>query len=456
MNPRSLVRSLCLTGLLAWAPAHADSIFVPLAPRLDAADTTLRTEVAVANPGREAKTITLLVHANGETSAGAPISRTVAAGGTMILTGLAPDGRPGVLELTGAPDLAVTARLVVVRKGRATAAVAMPAITAANAANAAETAQIQGLARSLRLNSRVGVLNLGDRPAACQAQAFRADGSALSAEARITVPALSQLTWGDLLGGAEVTEARAQVTCDQPFYAYAVRVKTEGADPAFLAPSGRLSQGLARGTLRAADAPVAAATTSADGEEGRVQTLPDGEGFQIPGVFLDAAPGDTVRAYALPAVGNVLYKRVSIEWDLHVSQWQTPVFHGIASLRRTGRNRAERVLYAGLLVRPDRKSTIVDLGNEKLVRTDSPWDEETDYHLVLVFDARSRRVTFQMWRDGELVSAASGRSNNNELRNLANNRSMMVDFGMAGIADGAYFPPAPGWQYKNLVVRMGR
>jgi hypothetical protein len=21
---------------------------------------------------------------------------------------------------------------------------------------------------------------------------------------------------------------------------------------------------------------------------------------------------------------------------------------------------------------------------------------------------------------------------------------------------GAYFPPAPGWQYKNLVVRMGR
>jgi hypothetical protein len=451
LNPRSLVLLLCLACLLAWAPAQADSIFVLLAPRLDVADTTLRTEVAVANPGREAKSITLLVHANGETIAGAPISRTVAAGGTMILTGLAPDGRSGALELTGAPELVVTARLVVVRKGRATAAVAMPAVTAANAANAGETVQIQGLARSLRLASRVGVLNLGDRPAACQAQAFRADGSALGAEAHTTVPALSQLAWGDLLGGAEVTEARAQVTCDQPFYAYAVRGKTEGADPAFLAPSGRLSRGLTRGTLRAADAPIAA-----DGEEGKAQSLPDGEGFQIPGVFLDAAPGDTVRAYSLPAVGNVLYKRVSIEWDLHVSQWQTPVFHGIASLRRSGRNRAERVLYAGLLVRPDRKSTIVDLGNDKLVRTDSPWDAETDYHLVLVFDARSRRVTFQMWRDGELVSAASGRSNNNELRNLANGRSMMVDFGMAGIADGAYFPPAPGWQYKNLVVRMGR
>lgn len=459
--------SLLACLALAAAPAaYADSVFVPLTHHQQAAGVTLKTEVVVANPGTGTLSFDVRFHAAGEDGTGvtAPITRSVAPGGTVVLTGLNPAGKAGMVEISGAPELAVSARLLTAIKGRNATSTAVPAVTSANSLAAGDTAQVQGLEKSARAGSRVGLINLSEEAAACTVQAFRADGSRLGGEVRVALPPLSQQLLADSLGGAQVAEARAQVTCDRTFFAYAVRAKADGSETAFLAPSGRLGEGLARVSQKWDPADEAAGEESLAGESAeaaaaaaKVEPLPNGaEGFMVPGVFLNATATDKMRAYNLPAADNVRYRRVSVEWDLYVSRWQTTMFHGIASLRRSGRTRADRVLYTGLQVRPDRKISVLDLGDERLTRAAGPWQTKVDYHMVLVYDYSARQVTLQMWRGGQKVHEISGRSGFNELRNLSNGRNMLVDFGMSGIADGAYFPPAPGWQYKNLVVRMTR
>jgi hypothetical protein len=468
---RSLPLALAALAL-ALSPAHADSIFVPFATQQQTAGVTFRTEVAVANPSRQPLAFEVRFHATGEDGSRAtpPLTRSIAAGSTLVLANLAPAGKQGMIEISGAPELAVTARLIASRKGLTATSAVVPAVTAADALAAGDTAQVQGLLKSRRAVSRVGLINLAETAAACTVQAYRADGTALGAESRATLPPLSQLLIPDLAtvaGTAEVAEIRAQATCDQAFFAYAVRYRPDGSETVFVSPSGRLSEGIARGEDATADGSEAADVAYPEAQypeaEAAAATAPakvepllnGGEGFRVPGIFLDARPGDTVRAYELPAPDNVRYSRVRLEWDLHVSRWQTPVFHGVASLRRTGRKRADRVLYSGLLVRPDRKLTIVDLGDERMIRQAAPWAAGKDYHFAMTYDFAARKVTFQMWRDGALVQTASSRINGAELRNLPDKR-MLVDFGMSGIADSAYFPPAAGWQYKNLVVRMER
>lgn len=462
--------SLLACLALAAAPLHADSVFVPLTAHQPSAGVTYRTEVMVANPGTTPLSFDVRFLAAGEdgTRAAAATSRSVAPGGTLVLTGLNPAGKAGMVEISGAPELAVSARLLATSKGRAVTSMAVPAVTSANSLAAGDTAQVQGLEKSIRMGSRLGVINLSEETAACTLQVFRADGSRLGDETRISLPPLSQRLLADSLGSIQVAEARAQVSCDRTFFAYALRAKVDGSETAFLSPSGRLGEGLVRASQKwvpgedaeavaeealageEAEAAVAAATA-------KMEPLPGGgEGFMIPGVFLNATANDKMRAYNLPAAAGVRYRRVTVEWDLYVSRWQTTVFHGVSSLRRSGRKRADRVLYTGLQVRPDRKISVLDLGGDRLTRAAGPWKANTEYHLALIYDYPARRVTFQMWQGGRLVHQVSGRSGSHELRNLSNGRNMLVDFGMTGVADGAYFPPAPGWQYKNLVVRMTR
>ena len=58
-------------------------------------------------------------------------------------------------------------------------------------------------------------------------------------------------------------------------------------------------------------------------------------------------------------------------------------------------------------------------------------------------------ATFKAYRNGALVQTLTGHTNHNDLS--LNGRVFSVDFGMTGIADGAYFPPV-GWTYSNLKV----
>jgi hypothetical protein len=183
------------------------------------------------------------------------------------------------------------------------------------------------------------------------------------------------------------------------------------------------------------------------------EPLPDGaEGFTIAGEFLQVKRDDLCRAFTVPLRVGVPYKAIYIEFDLDLDRWVTPIFHNIASLRRPGPKRHERVLYWGLIIRGDRRRTLLDLGAEKSVKQDHPWQEQTRYHLVMEANIPGKRIKMDVFNaDGSWVFGTQGKMTAREIRSLGGERSVKVDFSSGGIAHHAYFPPT-GWTFSNLKV----
>ena len=173
--------------------------------------------------------------------------------------------------------------------------------------------------------------------------------------------------------------------------------------------------------------------------------------LSFPGVFLNARKGDSYRAFDLPLAEGVRYKRVTVDFDLYLHKWVTPLFHGVTALRRN-----DRTLYAGLILRGDRAKTILDLGKDELERDkkSGPWRPRSNYHIRITTDAEARLVTLQVFQGGRLVHTLAGRMTTPDL-SISGGRTMRVDFGGTKVADGAYFPPY-GWKYSNLAVKAER
>jgi hypothetical protein len=185
------------------------------------------------------------------------------------------------------------------------------------------------------------------------------------------------------------------------------------------------------------------------------QALPDGEeGMMVPGLFLEPHADDLCRFYDVPLEAGVAYRRIRVEFDVYLDHWVTPIFHNVTSLRRSGRKKNERVLYYGLIVRGDNRKTVLDLGQEKMVKQEAPWQEGATYHIVLTADVGARRINLEVYQGEDLIQAIGGKATARELKQLTD-RYVRVDFSSGGVADGAYFPPI-GWQYWDLKITVER
>jgi hypothetical protein len=180
--------------------------------------------------------------------------------------------------------------------------------------------------------------------------------------------------------------------------------------------------------------------------------------FEHPGTFLEPRAGDSYVAFDLPLRNNVRYRHATVEFDLYFDRWQSPLFHGIFSLRRTGERR-DRTLYVGLILRGSKGyKSILDVGinprsrRGEIIRSDTgPWREQTLFHVRTDYDIPKRKVILQVFEDGQLVHVLSGRINSTDLS--PRGRKVRVDFGGTGIAHSAYFPPY-GSSYSDLSVRI--
>jgi hypothetical protein len=455
----------------ALAPLHA-TVYVPVG---DAPLGPVRnaTEVVVTNPDTVERqlTLTFLPTATGPSRTGSPV--TVPAHGTFVLADLAPDGERGLLAIDGAAQLVVTARLVATEAGgRALSSAAVPVVSEGSLLPAGTVIHLQGLARTGNAVSRLGLITLGDAPGSCAVAAFRADGSPLGEAAEIAVPARGRSEIGDALaslGRGRVSEARLEVTCDVPAFAWAAVLTRDGSRIATVAPASALG---------ALDADLANAIGKVHGEgddgghtpvknpgnggggggnaggggggggqtpAGKPKPTDDAGSFSLPGTFLDATPGDSYRAYDLALRPGVRYKRLTVEFDLFLDRWQSPLFHAVTGLRR-----ADKTLYYGLILRADRAKTILDLGQGQLAKDGGGlWQERTQYHLRTTYDVQSRQVTLEVFHGGTRLEVLSGTMTSTDLR--ATNKGVRIDFGIARVADGAYFPPV-GWRFSNLQV----
>jgi hypothetical protein len=463
-------------GLLAAAaalPVHAGTIYVPYATDEVVGSARYRTEIAVTNPGdAPARVQMLFVSADGVRLPGR--TETVAAHGTSVVAGLAPAGAQGRVEVTGPAALVVSARLNAYdREGGLLSSAAEPVVSADNLIPAGQTIHLQGLANTADAATRLGIVTAGDL-GSCSFAAYSADGAELGATSATGAAALARDFAEPLqaLRAGSIAEARLEVTCDAPAFAYAAVLATDGSRTAFVAPSTSLRADLTnvvdavragglgngeplvgnpggnRGGNGDPSSPSTPSTPSTPNgtPAGAPVALDKNGSFQVDGMFLDAKAGASFQSYNLDLKQGVKYHKVTVDYDLYVNRYQTPLFHGISSLRRTG-----KTLFMGLLMRADKSKTLVDLGHDRLLKDAGPWHEHTQYHITMICDAAAKKATVQIFQDGRLVESVSGKLTSTDLRLNTPAKPVHIDFGGTKVADGAYFPPV-GWQFSNLKV----
>jgi hypothetical protein len=442
---------LAVLGLLAAVPSAVAEMYVPIIAEKGIGAVAYRTEIVVSNLGEEPAVLSAaLVEGDGRP---AFFPRTVPAGGTFVFSHVVRAGKPGVLRIDSVSDLAVTARVKAMgRDGAVLSESPVSVLSAEGFLDAGETAHLQGIERRSRgAAPRLGIINLSEEAASCWAASFRMDGS-LAGERELTLAAGAGRLWTgalDAFGGALFADARVEVSCDVPFYAYAFVARAEGREASFIAPSRTSGSGLDVLTDNVLVVEPCPNGTVAP------EPLPDGAlGFTVAGTFLDVVPGDLCRTYDLPLQADTPYRQIRVEFDVHVDHFVTPWFHTVSSLRRASSRRNERILYYGLLVKGERRRTIFDLGTHQALKSDGPWQEGGDYHVVLEFNGPNRRTTLRVFQGDTLVKQMSGRASAREVRPLTN-RPVSVDFSASGIAHHSYYPPT-GWRFSNLRVEITR
>lgn len=448
--------SLALLAMVG--PLAAGQVVVPVASGATSNGTAYRTRLWVSNPSGTARFFATAFIATGgdgtkQETFGAPVY--VQPGATLLVDGAAPAGKAGFLEVSGAPQLSVAARLELVDvNGNVLSSAALPVVGSQSALAANAVAQLQGLEqeRATGTTADFVIVNLARAAAQCTVSAFGADHSSLSPTAVLSLPPLSHRNFSGVLqtlGQGDVSGVRLQVSCDHSFYTYATVYEVGGPQTNVLTPSAALSADL----TGAPSGSGSGGTGGTGGSGGSGSPPPAGaQTFNVPGVFLNATTAVSAKNYNLPLTAGVSYQRITVDFDMYLNRWQTDLFHGIVALRRVGASRALRVLYVGVQLRGDNAKTTLDLGyHEQFVKTVGPWKEQHSYHVRLDYDVVGRTVTLQAFQGGALVYTIQGPAYNLDLRD--NGNKVHVDFGQTGIADGAYFPPI-GWTFSNLQVVM--
>jgi hypothetical protein len=438
------MKKMVLLGVIAllasFASAFAGEVYVPFAANKTLNGTTYRTRVWVTNTSTTLqKAGVRFIDENVDgTLPGTPQSLNVAAGATVVLTNVAPAQKNGMLEISGPSSLVVTSRLdVAAADGTPIASAGVPVVAVANVIGASKAAELQGLERTQRGTvTDYGLLNLNPTGTQCTIKAYRSNNSQIAQTVVITLPPLSVRHFDEALatlGQTFVTDVRIVTSCDKQFFPYALIYKPGSSETAFVTPSQTLDGDLVAGA-------GGGGGSGGGGQDGTVV-------FQQTGTYLAAKQGASYKSFTLPLVKDVRYKKATVDFDMFIDRFPNGLFAGVMSLRRN-----DRTLFYGLIIRGDRQKTVLDMGIKDDVVTGGnggPWAERSNFHVNVDYDTTSGDLTFKVFQANALVQTLVGRLNHPDL--VQSNNIVSIDFGMTGIADGAYFPPI-GWSFSNLKV----
>lgn len=416
-----------------WAEA-----WVPFASNRTVSGTVYRTKLWVTNSGTVERRFTTAFVANaasGTNLTGTGGTLTLPGGGTILLGTLTPNGKIGMLEVAGAPQLVINARLEAIgTDGQIVGSTQLPVVSEDNLLKAGATAHLQGAELTGRGTlTDLGVINFSRDAASCTVKAYRPNGTQIGQTVQLGFLPLQPRHFDGALttmGQTSLSDTRFAVSCNQPFFAYALVYKAGGPETSFVVPSGS-AQGIV--------VPAPGGSSS-----------PGTVTLARPGTFLSATQGAAYLALDVPTATGVTYKKATVEFDLFVNRFPFGTFVGLHSLRRD-----DRRLFYGLTMRPDRLKTVMDMGvDDDLVRGDEPgpWKEQTNYHVFFEYDIPRMTLTFKLSRNGAVVENLSGRLNHTDLF-APEGRKLYLDFGMPGVGADAYYPPV-GWIYSNLSVKL--
>jgi hypothetical protein len=441
-----MIRRMCLLGLLALltalAPAFAGTVYVPVTTNRTVGIPAYATRLWLSNPGTVSRRVTVLflpAGTDGTQRAGVtPQGLSIAPNGTLLLTSLAPDGQSGLLEITGPPQVLATARLDGLDVQHAVAASAyVPAISSKNLVAKNGTADLLGLARSdSGPVTNLGLVNLGQQLAHCTVRAASVNGAPIGGASVVTVPPVSVRRFDDAFSGfgiAAITDARLSATCDQDFSAFAEVLGTAAPSVVLVTPTATLDSTLA--------------------PPGSVPPPGDSVIVQRTGTFFIAGTNASDFSVPLPLVAKQQYAKATIEFDM-TTAFFSPAYDSILGFVRQAGHGAQRTLYFGFNIRGSRGRTFIDLGVPVLdptITASFPWQQRTQYHIKIVYDVQARKMTLQASQNGQVLHNVSGAIYNLDLSDQGT--GLALKFGLAGVADEAFFPPY-GYAFANLRAQI--
>jgi hypothetical protein len=227
--------------MVAAAPVAAERAFVPLLEVVGADGATYGTEVQITNDGLDARgyaAAVLTTDATGSVERFGGRRLTVPQDAWVrIERGLA--GVTGLLEIDADADLGFGAWIESRTAEGGISYAGLPVLGESNRYGAGSVATLAGLVRERRgAVTDLALVNLGEAGCACDVALYDGAGTELGRE-RASLAALSLRSLADALGAVGILEesgARAEVSCDQPFYALAVVRDAAPVPVAVLAP----------------------------------------------------------------------------------------------------------------------------------------------------------------------------------------------------------------------------
>ncbi|HEV2853587.1 MAG TPA: hypothetical protein VHC97_12355 [Thermoanaerobaculia bacterium] len=443
----------CLAfSLLGAGAASAGTVYVPIPNPLSSTGSSHLVQVWISNTGTAQRpySATLLeAESDGTKRPAKPTETSVPAGRTTVLTGLGAQGKVRLLEVDANPQMSIEARMISTPPNGQTSVSPVPVISSDNLFEAGTTAVLLGLLRDdvNGSNTSLGVVNLGQQGSQCDIRLFRADGSQIATTATLTFSPLSMRYFTDafgLLRELRVADARIQVTCTQPFYAFGTVFNPANGQMIFVTPS----------------ASGASTLTVPGGGSSQGPGSSTGTVFSLPGTFHTATTSNPKRQISVPLQSDLSLKRLVLDMDFVPGPWNREKVPGNHAIVWLYREKFRGNTIANVNAFSPSKSTLkaaqnINLGPGATTQDESgvPWEQGKRYHLRYTYDAEHQTISVVLSSGGATIKTLSypGTAPNGVLTVPA--KGLTVEFGHYPGQEGPEVP-SYGWSYADLRIEM--
>lgn len=435
-------------ALASASSAYAGAVYVPVTSPNWADGSLHSTEVWVANPSGSQRAFSTAFRAastdgsHGSSSPDIPVP----ARRTFLLSNVG--NSAGLLEVRSSQEMSIQSRLVNISPAGLQTTTTVPVISSVNTIAAGKTAYLVGLERDSGRGTltNLGIVNLGSQGAQCEVKLYRVDGSQIGSTVTLSFFPLSLRQFDDalgVLGEQKITDARVQVSCNQPFFAFAAVVNQPLSQVWFLSPS----------------AVTVAESSNPDPTPGPGNSVI----FQKNGLIHTATPPNHAKGSLLvPVTAELAVKRMIIEMDWVPGPWnleKIPGNHAIIWLYR-GKFRSNSI--ANVNAFGPNKFTIkmnqnVDLpaGAVTSEEVGLQLQQGKRYHLKYVYDATTNQITAEVSQGGTVLKTLHGQGTAQGNILAVEPPGLNVEFGHYPGQDGPEIP-SWGWSYYDLKVEMVR
>ncbi|HWN44342.1 MAG TPA: hypothetical protein VNW71_19110 [Thermoanaerobaculia bacterium] len=436
--------ALCSASVPVWA----GPVYVPVTLPSWNDGSLHSTEVWVSNPaGSQRGFSTHFIPASTDGTHGGGPEIPVPAQRTFLLSNVGPTS--GLLEVRSGQEMSVEAQLINTSPSGIQTRTSVPVISSTNTIAAGKAAYLVGLERDPGRGtvSNLGVVNLGSQGAQCEVRFFRVDGTSIGSTVTLSFFALSLRQFDDALGAVgeqKISDARVQVTCNQPFFIFSSVVNLPLSQVWFLEPS---------------------ASTAADSGGSPNPNPTPGPGnsvvFQKSGHIHTATPPNNAKGTVnIPVPKTLAVKRMVIECDFIPGPWnleKVPGNHGILWLYR-GKFRSNTV--ANVNAFGPSKFTVkmnqnVDLAPPQVTNSEAglQLQQGKRYHLRYVYDATTNQITAEISQAGALLKTLKMAGTASGQILTVHPPALNVEFGHFPGQEGPEIP-SWGWSYYDLRVEM--